>query len=41
MEDLEQGLVLNGHGHGPLAIAPGERALLSAWLKQRRDWLML
>jgi hypothetical protein len=29
------------HGHGPLAIAPGERILLSAWLKQGRDWLML
>jgi hypothetical protein len=31
----------DAHGHGPYPIANGERALLSAWLKQGRDWLML
>jgi hypothetical protein len=29
------------HGHGPYPITNGERTLLSAWLKQGRDWLML
>ena len=31
----------DAHGHGPYPITNGERALLSAWLKQGRDWLML
>jgi hypothetical protein len=31
----------DAHGHGPYPIANGERTLLSAWLKQGRDWLML
>jgi hypothetical protein len=31
----------DAHGHGPYPIANGERALLSAWLKQGSDWLML
>jgi hypothetical protein len=29
------------HGHGPRPITNGERTLLSAWLKQGHDWLML
>ena len=29
------------HGHGPPCVTSGERTLLSAWLKQGRDWLML
>jgi hypothetical protein len=35
--------IANGdaHGHGPYPITNGERTLLSAWLKQGRDWLML
>jgi hypothetical protein len=35
-------LVITGgaHGHGSLAVIRGERALLSAWLEQGRDWLM-
>jgi hypothetical protein len=31
----------DAHGHGPYPITNGERTLLSAWLKQGRDWLML
>jgi hypothetical protein len=31
----------DAHGHGPHPIANDERALLSAWLKQGRGWLML
>ena len=31
----------DAHGHGPYPITNGERVLLSAWLKQGRDWLML
>jgi hypothetical protein len=31
----------DAHGHGPYLITNGERILLSAWLKQGRDWLML
>jgi hypothetical protein len=31
----------DAHGHGPPCVTSGERTLLSAWLKQGRDWLML
>jgi hypothetical protein len=31
----------DAHGHGPYPITNSERTLLSAWLKQGRDWLML
>jgi hypothetical protein len=31
----------DAHGHGPCPITNSERTLLSAWLKQGRDWLML
>jgi hypothetical protein len=31
----------DAHGHGPYPITNGERTLVSAWLKQGRDWLML
>jgi hypothetical protein len=31
----------DAHGHGPYPITNCERTLLSAWLKQGRDWLML
>jgi hypothetical protein len=31
----------DAHGHGPPCVTSGERTLLSARLKQGRDWLML
>jgi hypothetical protein len=31
----------DARGHGPYPITNGERILLSAWLKQGRDWLTL
>jgi hypothetical protein len=34
-------LLGDAHGYGPYPITNGERTLLSAWLKQGRDWLML
>jgi hypothetical protein len=39
--DPGAGLPGDAHGHGPYPITNGERTLLSAWLKQGRDWLML
>jgi hypothetical protein len=36
-----KGMEGDAHGHGPYPITNGERTLLSAWLKQGRDWLTL
>jgi hypothetical protein len=40
-EEEELPAMRDAHGHRPYPITNGERKLLSAWLKQGRDWLML
>ena len=41
IQPMTSGPVGDAHGHGPYPITNSDRTLLSAWLKQGRDWLML